>query len=201
MKFKRYETVEDLLAHSLPNSKDVIKNMNRMFREDAMSRHLFFLRSQAGVSQLEMARRLGVSQSVISKMENKGDYLKFNEVIRYLNALGFSAEFASIKHGKAVDFLASYFGRIKAVMDELQELAGDDQDITDGIMTAFLMFSKSMLEDVIPKIKGKKPNSAPALKISLTPERPKAGIAHKRRQIRRAKSDGQKTGGRRPVAP
>lgn len=167
MKFKRHKTVDDLLSNSLPDSKETINAMNRLFDEDDMSRHLYMLRSKAGVSQKEMANRLNVSQSVISKMENKGEYLKFNDVIRYINALDFSVEFAAIKGNRSVDILGSYFSRIKAMMSELQRIAGSDPDITKGVMSTFISFSKSMLEDVIPQLKTETPKRKSTLMISI----------------------------------
>ena len=172
MKFKRHESVEAMLEHSLSDSKATIDAMNQMFNEDAVSRNLFILRAKAGVSQAEMAKRLKVSQSVISRMENDGNYLKFNDVIRFINALGYSAEMACVPDGRSVDFLASYFFRIKKEMKLLQKLAANDPDINKGVMTMFLKFSKSMLEDVIPQIKDQKPGRQLQLDFSLNPEEP-----------------------------
>lgn len=169
MKLKRHKTVDALLADALPGDKEIVDAVNKSYFEDAMANQLFILRTKAGLSQKDMAKRLKVSQSVISKMENKGDYLKFNDVIRYVNALGCSVEMTIVKNGRAIDFLASYFARIKRTMGELQELAGKDPDITKGIMSAFLAFSTSMIEDVIPQIKGKLPQQQRQLEISINP--------------------------------
>ena len=174
MKFKRHKSVEAMLEHSLPDSKATIDAINQMFNEDAVSRNLFILRAKAGVSQAEMAKRLNVSQSVISRMENDGNYLKFNDVIRFINALGYSAEMACIKSGRAVDFLASYFSRIKKEMETLKDLAGNDPVIVKGIMSTFLTFSKSMLEDVIPQIKDQLPGRQLQLDFSQNPEEQEA---------------------------
>lgn len=183
MKFKRHKTVDGLLADLYSGDEEMIEAVNTMYNEDLMANHLFILRTKAGVSQAEMAKRLDVSQSVISKMENNGNYLKFNDVIRYINALGYSAELAFIEGGRSVDFLGSYFGRIKKTMDELQALAGDDPDITKGIMAAFLTFSKSLLEEMIPRLKGRLPKREAPLRISINSQnREPEALTHAKRR-------------------
>lgn len=167
MKFKRYKTVDSLLADLFPGDKEIIDSVNQAYYRDAMANHLFILRTKAGVSQKEMAKRLNVSQSVISKMENKGDYLKFNDVIRYIGALGYAVDFAVLKRGQHIDYLSSYFTRIKSIMDELQKLAGDDPDISQGVREAFLALSKSMLMDVLPKLEKKMSNQQRPIAISM----------------------------------
>lgn len=169
MKFKRRKTVDALLSDTLPDNEKVVDAVNRMFEEDAVSRHLFILRTRAGVSQAEMARRLNVSQSVVSKMENNGNYLKFNDVIRYMHALDFSAEMTFIQEGRAVDFLRSYFSRITRMMDMFREMAGDDPDINAGILTAFGDFSKSMMDNVLPKFEKITASRLSGLEFSITP--------------------------------
>lgn len=167
MKFKRHKTVDALLENSLPESEGVIEAMNQSYDEDFICRHLFILRTHAGVSQKEMAARLNVSQSVISKMENKGDYLKFNDVIRYIEALGYAVDFGILKRGRSIDYLTSYFTRIKHVMDELQELAGDDLDMSQGVRDAFVALSKSMLMEVLPKLAKKMSSQQKPIAISM----------------------------------
>lgn len=170
MKFKRHKTVDALLADSLPESKEAVEAVSQAFNEDAISRHLFILRTRVGVSQKEMAKRLNVSQSVISKLENRGEYVKFNDAVRYINALEYSAELAFVKGGRSVDFLASYFSRITKMMEQLQAIAGNDPDIAKGVMATFLVFSKSMLEDVIPQLKDKFPRRQSQMEISMAPD-------------------------------
>lgn len=186
MKFKRHETVDALLADALPGDREIVDVVNKSFHEDAMANHLFILRTKAGLSQKDMAKRLKVSQSVISKMENDGNYLRFNDVIRYIDALGFSAEMAFIKEGRAINFLRSYFSRITQMMDMLREIAGDDPDINAGILTAFGDFSKSMMDNVLPKFEKFTASRLSTLEISVTTppaeSPPPAVPKHRRRE-------------------
>jgi transcriptional regulator with XRE-family HTH domain len=55
--------------------------------------YLINLREQRGMSQKEVAERMGVSQSKISKMENSLDFdLKHFDLTRYANVFGVTAE-------------------------------------------------------------------------------------------------------------
>lgn len=174
MKTRNYKSVKKMLSTLLPDDKELPEDVRVAYDKELISNHLFIMRSKAGISQAEMAKRLGVTQGAVSKMENRADALSFHDVIRYSHALGYSVEMAFIRGGRSVDFLASYFGRITRMMDELRDLAGDDPDITKGIMSVFLTFSKSMLEDVIPQLRNKMPRRQVQLEISINPDEQEA---------------------------
>ena len=113
MKMKKYQTVKAMLSDLTSDDKKLVEEVDAAYDREKITNHLFILRNRAGVSQVEMAKRLGVTQSTISKMENNADSLSFNAAIRYCHVLGFSVELAFIQGGRSVDFLGSYFSRIK----------------------------------------------------------------------------------------
>ncbi|MGC2939423.1 MAG: helix-turn-helix domain-containing protein [Brevibacterium sp.] len=82
------ETLSDFLDHNAINRENVDNHRQRMLAEVRAYR-LKELRSTAGLTQHELADRIGVSQRQVSKIEH-GDLenTKIGTVRRYLEAVG-----------------------------------------------------------------------------------------------------------------
>lgn len=80
-----YAQSRRLSARSLANIKDLAKGTEVIDR-------LVLERVRAGLTQTELARRLGTSQSYVSKLEDSVDAdLTLGEIDRYSAALGITA--------------------------------------------------------------------------------------------------------------
>lgn len=150
MKFKRHQSVEGMLAHTLPGNSAVIRGVRKQAGINTLSNSLFIIRTACGVSQAEMAKRLGVSQSAVSKMENRGDALLFNDAMRYLTALDCTVDIGFVQHGGIKDRLDYHAGRINDILTELSTLAGDDPDINVGTLEAFKKVLEAIVVNFIP---------------------------------------------------
>lgn len=64
---KSYKSVEDLLRSVFPEHPEMVEAFVKMHEREQIANTLFMLRAQHNVTQEEMARRLGVSQSAIAK--------------------------------------------------------------------------------------------------------------------------------------
>ena len=69
---KRYDSVEQLMASAaLP--PDVVEESRRNEEKRQLTLQLAMMRTKAGVTQAEVAKRLGVTQGAVSKLENGYD--------------------------------------------------------------------------------------------------------------------------------
>ena len=68
----KYNSVEEMVL-SLIDDKSEAKKINNNLKKRKVIDFLISLRVEAKVSQVEFAKRLGVSQSAISKLEHSND--------------------------------------------------------------------------------------------------------------------------------
>lgn len=82
------KTLDDFLAEHPVNRKQVEKHKRRMLAE-VRAHHLRELREDAGLTQAQLAARIGVGQRQVSKIENGDlDSAKIGTIRSYLQAVG-----------------------------------------------------------------------------------------------------------------
>lgn len=104
-----------------------------------IARDLTVVRASQGLTQTDIARKLGCSQGRISKLENSADVdLKLGELAMYASALGLriSVTAESMDRG-AVERVKHHAFRIKEELDHLAELAGNDHGMVAGVSGFF----------------------------------------------------------------
>lgn len=90
----------------------------------ALTQAMRNVRKRAGLTQEQMAQRLGVGQSWVSKLENVNHDHTFDSVLAYLNALEADFEVAILVEKRRVDIIAA-------------NLAADKIDVEAAINTIF----------------------------------------------------------------
>lgn len=100
-----------------------------------IARDLAVSRASQGLTQTDIARRLGCSQGRISKLENSADVdLKLGELAMYASALGLRISVTAERMDRgAVDRVKHHAFRIKEELDRLAELAGNDHGMAAGV--------------------------------------------------------------------
>ncbi len=88
---KAYTSVKDMLREEYPEHPEYAEGFIETYRREEISNTLWMMRTRHGVTQEEIARRMGVSQSKIAKLEDRGDSVRFNDAIAYARALGYDA--------------------------------------------------------------------------------------------------------------
>ncbi len=90
------------LFHDLP--KDAKKRARLKAEGLILSSGLAHLRREAGLTQMDLAERMGVKQAAISRMENRAD-IRVSSLIRYLEGIG----------GRNIRLLADVGGKRKRI--------------------------------------------------------------------------------------
>ena len=88
------------LAADVAQARDEADDMDR-----AYAMNLAMIRKAAQLTQVEVAKRLGVGQAAVSRMESRGDML-LSTLYDYLTATGADADAASIVvtvHGRRIE--------------------------------------------------------------------------------------------------
>lgn len=81
----------------------------KAYRSIQLELPLATLRQEGGITQAEMAQRLGVSQAAVSKFEGRGDFL-CSTLFRYVQKIGAELEVKINLQNKKYDLVAKKYG-------------------------------------------------------------------------------------------
>ncbi len=154
---KRYGNVQDLLADTLGKNNPLTRSIGKRIQSRRLVKKLIVARTQAKISQAELAKKLGCSQSRISKIENgTDDQLRMTDLRAYACALG-TGMLLSIGEPRqnAVESIKHHAFQIKHHLDELAALAKKDEQISGGVENFFgetLFNMLQIIEDSAKKL-------------------------------------------------
>jgi transcriptional regulator with XRE-family HTH domain len=133
-------------------------------------------RCAKGVSQAELAARMGCGQSKVSKMESSTDAdLNFGDIASYAFALKQSV-FIAFSQDKlnGADRIRSHVECIKRELEELVKLADDDKTDGDGVEAFAIETVKEMLtviERSLDKIPHQRQHTVPEIYVEAEGDR------------------------------
>ena len=85
---KRYDSVSDLV-HEISEDAAFADNLDRQIEEQRMATTLFLMRNREGLTQAQLAERMGCTQSRVSKLEHASlSSISVQDLIDYSTALG-----------------------------------------------------------------------------------------------------------------
>jgi transcriptional regulator with XRE-family HTH domain len=158
---KAYKNVFEMLRETYPDNPEFSEGAFRTYQKEQIAFHMFLLRNSFGVTQEEMAERMGVSQSKIAKLEDRGDGVKFNDLTAYAKALGLGVLLGFPKiDANLSDLMSWHLKSVEEIMDKLIKLADGDPDISVEILKDFSLETAKMLHDVLPKCSAMLTNAA-----------------------------------------
>lgn len=146
-----------------------------------IARDLAVLRVAQGLSQADVARKLGCSQGRISKLENSTNAdMKLGELARYASSLGLQISVAAEhKSQRPVDRVKHHAMRIKEELDVMAALVGDDHAIAAGV-SAFIgeaFFNLvGMLQESARKLPCKPDDGSPYISFEIGDATPSLDI-------------------------
>ncbi len=85
---KAYDSVPDMLRGEYFNDPEGAEAVERAYEKGQISNNLFVLRIRSGLSQAEVAGRMGVSREYVERLEDGDDPVLPDDVTRYCAALG-----------------------------------------------------------------------------------------------------------------
>jgi transcriptional regulator with XRE-family HTH domain len=100
---------------------------------------LFALRCQAGLTQDELAERVGCAQSVVSRIENAcDDDLSVGDLLRYARGLDLGMQIGfTAKDATLASSIRGHLDGLSRDLRQLLDLAGDDLSILAGAASVF----------------------------------------------------------------
>lgn len=130
---KRLKNVAEVI-NNLSDDKEFAKKAVAEINKSELSNLLFSLRCKKGLNQKEIAKKMGCSQSKISKIESSYDMdLFIGDIVLYSDALGLNFNVGLSEPMKKVDLVKYHAIQMKMHLDDLVEMAKTDDDITHGV--------------------------------------------------------------------
>ncbi|MEX2444747.1 MAG: helix-turn-helix domain-containing protein [Alkalispirochaeta sp.] len=157
---KRYDSVSDLV-HDISDDTAFADALDQEIDEQRMATTLFVLRNREGLTQAELAERMGCTQSRVSKLEHASfSSISVQDLIDYSTALGTDLNI-SFQKMNAAALVKHHFFQIKKHMDDIRELVGDDPEMVEGAKKFYdewlvntlkhFLADKSALSDGMPE--------------------------------------------------
>jgi transcriptional regulator with XRE-family HTH domain len=130
-----HRSVAEMARDLLADDPDFVAELDSRLADRQLVKSLAVIRARAGLSQQELAAKMGCSQSKISKLENGLDAdVRFADITAYLQATNHEAKiFVVPAGGTLIDEVKMHAFQIKQSLDRMVELAGTDGAITKGV--------------------------------------------------------------------
>ncbi|MCK5580088.1 MAG: helix-turn-helix transcriptional regulator [Candidatus Omnitrophica bacterium] len=100
----------------------------------SLAKFLFYLRCEHGLTQTELANRIGCTQSRISKIENSYNYeISVQDLLDYGQATNLKLELGyRNKDARLVDLIAFHVQRIQECVHKLTDCSKGDKSMCEG---------------------------------------------------------------------
>lgn len=134
MTTKRFKSISDLVKHT--TDKEFAEPFESERKQRELVATLFALRNAKGLSQADVAKHMGCSQSRVSKLESGVDAnITLGDLDKYLESVGFDLGVSIRPKGATVMSLIKYHAfQIRDYLEKMRVLAGNDKEIVNGVM-------------------------------------------------------------------
>ena len=130
---KTYSSVVDMVK-DITQDKEFVQELEDLIARQSVGRELSTQRCKKGMTQGELAKKLGWPQSKVSKLEHTDDdKLRIGDVNDYLLGLGIRLTLHMHEEGPAVACIKYHALEIKKYLDQLAKLAKKDDTIFEGV--------------------------------------------------------------------
>jgi len=156
-----HQTVADMARDLLEGESAIVEKLEDRLNSRQLVKSLAIVRARSGLTQHELADKMGCKQPKISKLENGVDKdVQFGDVTAFLQAVGHEMKiFVVPAGGTLANEVKMHAFRIKHLLDRMVSLARTDGAITKGL-AAFIeeaafnlaRFTK-MAEDALPRLR------------------------------------------------
>jgi len=134
---KKYNSVIEM-SEGISDSKEFTEELRNALESTKLARVLMVMRNKRGLTQADVAKKMGYRQSKISKLEHTGaDSISVGDLRRYAEALGVNITISFHEPMNAVQWIKHHAFQIQKHFDDLVELSHKDEGILHGVKNFF----------------------------------------------------------------
>ena len=168
---KQYSSVSEVIGDLAPDDS-LSAELEARIASRKLIKYLLGLRAVKGLSQQDVAKEVGCSQSRISKLENaKDDDVRLGDLKAYAEAVGCDFVAHPIPRDmKPTDKVKYCAVAMKENMDKMAQLARSDEKIAEGVASFFLECYVNVILMLGESAKRLplRPDASPYFKIDIT---------------------------------
>lgn len=132
---KRFGSVTDM-ASDLFGDEKLANDLRQRIEENGLAKVLFRVRCKRRLTQAQVAAAMDKTQGAVSKFEHStNDKISVQQLVDYTRAVGLRLVIQFERPMNKVQRVKYLFAQICEQLEELRELAGDDEDIRKGVST------------------------------------------------------------------
>ncbi|MDD5044060.1 MAG: helix-turn-helix domain-containing protein [Candidatus Omnitrophica bacterium] len=135
---EKYKSVLEMVR-SISKEDSYKELADKQIKGKSLAKFLFYLRCRHGLSQKELANKVGCSQSRVSKIEHSFDKdLTIQDLLDYGKVLNLQLEIG-YRHPsvKIIDLIKYHAFKIRSYLNQLNGLAKDDEALLQGIKNTY----------------------------------------------------------------
>ncbi len=123
---KPYKNIKELLRGEYPDEPELVESFVKTDEKEQLANTLWMMRTRRGVTQAEVAERMGITQSAVAKLEDRGDSVKMSDVASYAEALGYAVQlkFTEIKKRTRTSAVGKRAGRSRVAAKPVAHISG-----------------------------------------------------------------------------
>jgi len=135
---KKYTSVSEMFARHATSEES--NDLNQMVASKKLSKQLFSLRCMADMTQAELAKKSGMSQSKISKIEHSDDRdLSIGDILDYCKALDFHLNIGIMPAGmKLPNLVKFHWFETQKHLRKILELSDGDEEMEKAAQSFML---------------------------------------------------------------
>jgi transcriptional regulator with XRE-family HTH domain len=134
---RQYRSVTDMIAGET-SDQELVSELQQEIEDTRLAKTLIIMRTAAGITQAEMAKKLGRTQGSVSKLEHaRNDSIKVSDLMAYADALDLVLSISFQEEKNAVESVKYHAFQIQKHLDHLAKLAHRDDDILEGVKRFF----------------------------------------------------------------
>jgi transcriptional regulator with XRE-family HTH domain len=144
-----FKSVAEMVS-AISGDKNFSQSIEKELRKRRIATNLFALRNRFGLSQKELAQKIGITQSKISKIENSYDLdFSISDIVKFCSALNMGLEIGFIdKRATKVEMVKYHFSQLLRRLEELREMAKGDRTMEDGVR----QFHFEAFANIVPRM-------------------------------------------------
>lgn len=154
MKKKRYSNVAEMIRDAAGDN-EVATEIEHDIQRRTIVKHLMAMRAVKGLTQADIAQKMGCTQSRVSKLESgTDDDLKLADLRDYLHAIGHDIMLVfATRNTSLVSQIKWHVAMIKGGLQRLVGLAKGDKSIEAGVTKAYADTITDVLKAVMTTAK------------------------------------------------
>ena len=146
---KRFNSVSEMVR-DISDDQSFVDRFEEESANQSIGRFLFTLRNSKGLTQTELAKKMGVNQSYVSRLEHTpNDKIKIGEMLEFVDAVGYDLTINVHQERNLVGWVKHHVMETRKYLHQLADLTKNDQKIKEGVTNFYYEATVNLVDDIL----------------------------------------------------